>query len=148
LRNCAIYAKHDGLVDKYGLKRFNLLAKDDKMLERFAMQTKLRSYHCKLFWKFVVRVPYNLGKASGIDQTNSDIYFQDFEPLDISHPMEFMIFLGQENEVKAANGLKRVCCQFVYDVKHDNHEMANIESGKSIKFVLSLFSYMVYNGLS
>jgi hypothetical protein len=41
LVNCAICAKCNLLLDKYGLKRFKRHAQGDKKLERFAVQAKL-----------------------------------------------------------------------------------------------------------
>jgi hypothetical protein len=122
LVNCEVYAKRNVLLDKYGLKRFKRHAQDDKKLERFAIQAKLRSYRCKPFWKFGVRVPYFHAKASGIDQTNGNIYVQDSEALYKTHHMEDKSFLGKEKAVKEPNGFKRVCGQLEYDLKHEDHE--------------------------
>ena len=41
---CAIYAKENGLLDVPGWKRFQRIAKREKLLNRLVQQAKLRSY--------------------------------------------------------------------------------------------------------
>ena len=126
---CALYAKKHGLLDEPGWKRFKRIAKNEKKLERFLNQAKLRSKRTTKRYKFGFEVPRSPEDALRIDRESNNTMWRDSMALELSQLMDYETFKDYGHGDRRPAGYKRIRTHWVFDIKHDGRHKSRLVAG-------------------
>jgi hypothetical protein len=118
---CAIYARHNNLLDLPGWKRFKGLAKRQRKHELMVAKAKLQSNHSAPKYKYGYEIPRDYAHAVRIDERNGNRLWQDAVDLEFKQVHEYNTFkdLGHQSMTTVPAGYKKIRVHLVFDVKHD-----------------------------
>jgi len=125
---CAIYARHNDLLNQPGWKRFKKIANREKKLLRMTNQAKLRSYNTAPKYMFGYQIPRNYAEALRLDRQNGNTKWQECTQLEMSQLAEYETFesLGKANQTRIPDGYKKIRVHLVYACKHDGRHKARL----------------------
>ena len=126
---CAAYAKEHGLLDEDGWRQFKRIAKCQTKLICLANQAKLCSVCTIPIYKYGYLVPCNHAQAVKIDLCNGNTRWQSAEMIEATQLGDYDTFIDKGKGAAIPPGYKKICCHFVYDVKHDGRHKARLVAG-------------------
>jgi hypothetical protein len=109
---CAIYARHNNLLDLPGWKRFKGLAKRQRKHELTVAKAKLQSNHSAPKYKYGYEIPRDYAHAVRIDERNGNRLLQDAVALELKQINEYGAFtdVGHPNKTQPPDSIRRYAC--------------------------------------
>ena len=127
--SCALYAKEHGLLNKHGWTRFKRIAKNEKKLKRMVNQACLKSVRHGVIYQFGVQVPRSVKQALQLDEKNGNNAWRDAIRAELSQLQDYETFRDMGKNYKFPQGYTKICCHFVFAIKHDGRRKARLVAG-------------------
>ena len=101
------------------LENLRKYAKNKKKLDHLLKQAKLKQLRQEPIYKFGICVSRDTREARYLERKEGHTRWSDAEGVEIAQLNDYKAFMDLGNNAKVPQGYQKICCCFVYDVKHD-----------------------------
>jgi len=122
---CAIYSKHNNLLDTQGWKHFKPITKRQKNLFHATNQARICSFTSAPKFKYGFEVLHDCANGERLDNKNNNTNWQDIMELELMQLSDYQMFYDLGLHAEVPEGFKKFRVHLISDAKHDGRHKAS-----------------------